>query len=153
MIGKRLPRGLRNNNPLNIRRTKDKWKGLRHVQADAQFCQFETMAMGWRAAFWLLTRTYYHKYRCTTIASIITRWAPPGDGNATLSYIKRVEQLTGIDRKAELGTPSFHQGTWLKVGLAMAIVENGTQVLDYFAMLDGWQMCRNEAVNGGMEPR
>ena len=34
-----LPRGIRNNNPLNIRRSKDKWKGLRAVQADAQFCQ------------------------------------------------------------------------------------------------------------------
>ncbi len=62
-----LPRGIRNNNPLNIRRSKDKWKGLRAVQADAQFCQFETLEYGWRAAFYLLTRTYYHKYRLSTV--------------------------------------------------------------------------------------
>ena len=56
-----LPRGIRNNNPLNIRRTaKDQWKGLRAQQTDASFCQFERMEYGWRAAFYLLTRTYYH---------------------------------------------------------------------------------------------
>ncbi len=55
-----LPRGIRNNNPLNIRRSKDKWQGLRALQTDTAFCQFETMAYGWRAAFVLLTRTYYH---------------------------------------------------------------------------------------------
>ena len=56
-----LPRGIRNNNPLNIRRSKDQWQGLRAQQTDAQFCQFETLEYGWRAAFYLLTRTYYHK--------------------------------------------------------------------------------------------
>ena len=36
-----LPRGIRNNNPLNIRRTaKDQWKGLRAKQTDASFCQY-----------------------------------------------------------------------------------------------------------------
>ena len=31
-----LPRGIRNNNPLNIRRSKDQWQGLRAQQTDAQ---------------------------------------------------------------------------------------------------------------------
>ena len=53
-----IARGIRNNNPLNIRRSKDKWQGLKTLQTDAQFCQFETMAYGWRAAFVMLTRTY-----------------------------------------------------------------------------------------------
>ena len=70
-----LPRGIRNNNPLNIRRTaKDQWKGLRAQQTDASFCQFESLDYGWRAAFYLLTRTYYHKYRLFTIRAIISRW-------------------------------------------------------------------------------
>jgi hypothetical protein len=63
-----LPRGIRNNNPLNIRRGKDQWQGLRAQQTDAQFCQFETLEYGWRAAFYLLTRKYYHKYRLFTIS-------------------------------------------------------------------------------------
>ena len=65
-----LPRGIRNNNPLNIRRGKDQWKGLRAQQTDASFCQFESLDYGWRAAFYLLTRTYYHKYRLRIIISI-----------------------------------------------------------------------------------
>ena len=45
-----LPRGIRNNNPLNIRRTaKDQWQGLRAQQTDSAFCQFERLEYGWRA--------------------------------------------------------------------------------------------------------
>ena len=72
-----LPRGIRNNNPLNIRRSKDKWKGMAAQQNDAAFCQFESMEWGWRAAFYLLTRTYYHKHRLYTIRAIVSKWAPP----------------------------------------------------------------------------
>ena len=42
-----LPRGIRNNNPLNIRRGKDQWQGLRAQQTDASFCQFESLDYGW----------------------------------------------------------------------------------------------------------
>ena len=107
-----LPRGIRNNNPLNIRRSKDQWQGLRAQQTDASFCQFETLEYGWRAAFYLLTRTYYHKYRLFTIRAIISKWAPPN------------ENLTAI-------------------GVAMAIQECGTDSLDYFAMLRGWEEARS----------
>ena len=80
-----IPRGIRNNNPLNIRRTgKDQWKGLSKTQSDRSFCQFETLEWGWRAAFYLLTRTYYHKYRLYTIRGIISRWAPLCENNAGL---------------------------------------------------------------------
>ena len=82
-----LPRGLRNNNPLNIRRGKDQWQGLRAQQTDASFCQFESLEYGWRAAFYLLTRTYYHKYRLYTIRKIISKWAPPNE-NLTETYIQ-----------------------------------------------------------------
>ena len=60
-----LPRGIRNNNPLNIRRSKDQWQGMKKEQTDSAFCQFENLAYGWRAAFKLLTRTYYHKVGAT----------------------------------------------------------------------------------------
>ena len=124
-----LPRGIRNNNPLNIRRSKDQWQGLRAQQTDASFCQFESLEYGWRAAFYLLTRTYYHKYRLYTIRMIINKWAPPNE-NLTETYIQNVSRLTGI-------APDE-----MAVGMAMAIQENGTESLDYFAMLRGWGMCR-----------
>lgn len=41
-----LPRGLRNNNPGNIRITKDKWQGLREKQEDKSFFQFTEMKWG-----------------------------------------------------------------------------------------------------------
>ena len=69
-----IPRGIRNHNPLNIRRSKDQWKGMAEVQTDRAFVQFKSLEYGWRAAFYLLTRTYYHKYRLYTIRGIISRW-------------------------------------------------------------------------------
>ena len=137
------PRGIRNNNPLNIRRSKDQWKGMSKTQNDRSFCQFETLEYGWRAAFYLLTRTYYHKYRLYTIRGIISRWAPSCE-NDTSAYIANVSRLTGIDPDEPIGIPSEQPSRGMLVGVSMAIQENGTSSLDYFAMLKGWEMCRAE---------
>ena len=140
---KMLPRGIRNNNPQNIRRTaKDEWKGLRAQQTDVSFCQFESLEYGWRAAFYLLTRTYYHKYRLFTIRAIISKWAPPNE-NLTSTYIANVSRLTGIPPDEPIGIPSDQPARWMAVGIAMAIQENGTDSLDYFAMLRGWELARS----------
>ena len=136
-----IPRGIRNNNPLNIRRSKDKWKGMKALQSDAQFVQFESLEWGWRAAFYLLTRTYYHKYRLYTIRAIVTKWAPAIENN-TKAYINNVSRLTGIDPDEPLGIPSEKPSRWIALGTAMAIQENGTESLDYFAMLRGWELLK-----------
>jgi hypothetical protein len=138
-----LPRGIRNNNPLNIRRSKDQWKGLRAQQTDPSFCQFESLEYGWRAAFYLLTRTYYHKYRLYTIRMIISKWAPPNE-NQTAKYIENVCRLTGIAPDEPIGIPSDQPQRWMMVGRAMAIQECGMEGLDDFAMLRGWGMCRDQ---------
>ena len=144
-----LPRGIRNNNPLNIRRTaKDQWKGLRAQQTDASFCQFESLEFGWRAAFYLLTRTYYHKYRLFTIRAIINKWAPPNE-NLTATYIQNVCQLAKIGPDEPIGIPSDQPERWMAVGIAMAIQENGTDSLDYFAMLRGWALARDPSAGSG----
>ena len=142
-----LPRGIRNNNPLNIRRSKDKWKGMKAQQSDAQFVQFESMEWGWRAAFWLLTRTYYHKYRLFTIRAIVQKWAPTIENN-TKAYIHNVSRLTGINPDEPIGIPSEQPSRWIALGIAMAIQETGTESLDYFAMLRGWELCRQDAQSG-----
>ena len=134
-----LPRGIRNNNPLNIRRSKNQWQGMKKVQSDTQFCQFETLDWGWRAAFKLLTRTYYHQYRLYTIKGIISRWAPPNENN-TRVYIENVSRLTGIGPDEPLGIPSDKPARRIALGLAMAIQENGQTSIDYFAMLRGWSL-------------
>ena len=136
-----IPRGIRNNNPLNICRSKDHWQGLSVQQTDALFCQFEKLEYGWRAAFHLLTRTYYHKYRLFTIRAIINKWAPPNE-NATSQYVDHVCRLVGMAPDEPIGIPSDKPERWMMVGVAMAIQENGTESIDYFAMLRGWGMAR-----------
>lgn len=83
-------RGIRNNNPANIR-LGCKWKGLAKVQTDREFCKFNTMEWGVRALLVTL-RTYVVKHHLHTVREIITRWAPPSDGNNTETYIKFVEK-------------------------------------------------------------
>ena len=134
------PRNIRNNNPLNIRRSKDKWQGLDAKQNDPSFFKFESMEMGWRAAFVILTKTYYHKYRLFTIRKIIKRWAPSVE-NDTDAYIKKVSDLTGIDPDEPLGIPSLYPSRWMAVGLAMAIVEGGRQP-KVFPLMRGWTLAR-----------
>ena len=138
-----LPRGIRNNNALNIRRSKDQWKGMAEAQTDRAFVQFKSLEYGWRAAFHLLTRTYYHKYRLYTIRTIIRRWAPSSE-NDTSAYIANVSLLTGIDPDEPIGIPSDRPSRWMAVGVAMAIQENGTTSIGWFAMLKGWGLCRQE---------
>lgn len=83
-----IPRGLRNNNPGNIRITKDKWKGLRPVQEDKEFFQFSDMKWGYRALIRTL-QNYRRRHGCQTITDFIRRWAPSTENN-TSGYISRV---------------------------------------------------------------
>ena len=132
------PRGIRNNNPLNIRRSGDNWQGLSALQEDREFCQFETMAYGWRAAFVILCKTYYGKYKLKTIRALITRWAPPKENN-TEAYIRRVTDYAGIGPDKVLGSPKECPTQWLLIGYAMAVVENG-QALPAVSMLQGFEL-------------
>ena len=87
------PRGIRNNNPLNIRKG-CKWKGLRPTQTDKEFCQFTWMVYGIRAGF-ITLRTYICKHKCNTIEKIISRWAPRKE-NDTAAYIRAVAKRTKL---------------------------------------------------------
>ena len=71
----RPTRGLRNNNPANIRHSSSRWIGLSDVQTDKEFCQFDDLKFGIRA-FLVLCRTYYKKYGIRTIPQFLNRFAP-----------------------------------------------------------------------------
>ena len=99
------PRGIRNNNPLNIRKG-NTWKGEITGQTDNAFEQYESMAYGIRAGF-IILRNYItghngRKRRYNTVDKIIRRWAPPTE-NATQKYIDyvsssmKVHPLTILD--------------------------------------------------------
>lgn len=89
-----ITRGMRNNNPANIRRGCN-WRGLANKQTDSAFCQFESMVWGVRALLVTL-RTYVVKHKRRTIPQIVERWAPPQDGNDTKRYIQYVEQAVKV---------------------------------------------------------
>lgn len=84
----KVPLGIRNNNPGNIRKSKERWKGLSKEQTDPRFFIFERPEWGIRAMMVIL-RNYQRKYGLKTVTSIISRWAPPTE-NDTKAYIKRV---------------------------------------------------------------
>ena len=87
-------RGLRNNNPGNIRKSGDKWQGLAREQADAEFFTFQSMEWGVRATARILIK-YQDSYGLHTIQDIISRWAPSVE-NDTKNYIKNVSIMMGI---------------------------------------------------------
>ena len=72
-----MTRGLRNNNPLNIEKTRggNPWQGEVVPSKDKRFAQFTTVAYGYRAAFKLLNN-YQRNYGLDTIRKMIGRWAP-----------------------------------------------------------------------------
>lgn len=121
----KLPRGIRNNNPLNIRKGA-RWRGLRDFATDKEFCEFKSMAYGFRAAFRTLV-TYYTKHDCRNLENIIFRWAPPNENN-TLAYLTHVRLKAGIDMSSrQLPDPCFQCNwpIWRRIIMAMACVETG----------------------------
>ena len=118
-----IPRGIRNNNPLNIR-IGNTWLGERPEPDDPDFEQFVSMVYGLRAAFVLLRR-YIRHYKRTTLAAIISAWAPSTENN-TQRYIDQVAKLSGLVPDQQLDY--FDIPTMLALVNAMIIVENGQSV-------------------------
>jgi len=96
------PRGIRNNNPLNIRenaQTDYEWQGERSTNDDAAFEEFIDPIYGIRAGARVLKS--YRRRGIVTLADIVTTWAPPTENN-TSSYIGSVAAATGLDRWTEI---------------------------------------------------
>lgn len=81
---KTTPRGIRNNNPLNIR-IGNTWLGERNNPTDNAFEEFVSIEYGYRAAFCILRR-YIKRYNKNTITAIVSTWAPASENN-TQRYI------------------------------------------------------------------
>ena len=140
------PRGIRNNNPLNIRVGND-WQGERKPNTDGAFEQFTTMQYGYRAAFKLL-KGYIEKHHCRTIRFIINRWAPPKENN-TNAYLKRVVEISGLNPDAVI---AFKQKqNMIDLAYAMTIVENGVGV-EKSVIAAGYDLAEG-SVRGGKERR
>lgn len=117
-----LPRGLRNNNPGNIRHSDDKWQGMSAKQTDTKFVQFTTIVYGYRALAKLLIN-YKKKYKLNTVEGIISRWAPASDNNYTKGYIKTVADALMVSPIQMIDVED--EGTLVTICAAISRVENG----------------------------
>lgn len=130
------PRGIRNCNPLNIRKSRDEFQGEVVPSQDSAFKQFKSMAWGYRAAF--VTLSSYLKAGRNTISKIIGAWAPPTE-NHTDSYIANVSKGSGVDKDKVLTAASGSD--YRKIVAAMSRCENGvaakmTEVTAGFGLQD-----------------
>lgn len=93
-----VPRGIRNNNPGNIRKSPIQWQGEVVASNDPAFECFLTPEHGLRAIARILLN--YQRPRVQspplhTIAQMIDRWAPPVE-NDTGAYVHAVASACGI---------------------------------------------------------
>lgn len=133
-----LPRGIRNNNPGNIRKSADNWQGLSPEQTDSAFFQFKTPLYGIRALAVVL-RNYRDKHGLHTVRGIINRWAPPVENN-TSSYVNAVASAMGVSPDAPL---AWNWDMLRKLVAAIIKHENGQQpysmeLIDRALTAAGW---------------
>lgn len=100
-----LPRGVRLNNPGNIRRSKDPWQGLAAEQRDRDFFTFEGPEWGIRAMARILIK-YQDDYGLDTVRKIIGRWAPPSENNVD-AYVSSVAQRVGVRPDQRIDVQSY----------------------------------------------
>ena len=121
----RTPRGLRNNNPCNIR-SGARWFGLCKDQTDGTFCQFTDVIYGFRA-FFKLCNTYVNKYHIRTLRGFVSRFAPACENNVR-AYVDVVSSVLRRHGFPQGVLPPFSDSDWwIMFALCVAYVENGRE--------------------------
>lgn len=129
-----IPRGLRNNNPGNIRRNADVFQGEK-TSSDKNFKQFTGMAYGYRAIFKILSN-YYRNYSLKTIRQMIGRWAPENENN-TSAYVSLVSSYAGIGPDDIVDINNREQ--MIRIVSGMSKAENGREA-DMSDVIAGWNL-------------
>ncbi|RAX00824.1 MULTISPECIES: structural protein [unclassified Photorhabdus] len=119
-----MSRGIRNNNPGNIR-WGDDWQGLvpQSQRTDQSFCQFVSPEYGLRAMIKII-QNYHRKYGINTVSGIISRWAPTNENN-TDAYINHVCKNTGVTRDQVVDV--FNKVFMTELIKSIITMENGSQ--------------------------
>lgn len=121
-----LPRGIRNNNPSNIERTSDQWRGMASEQTDPRYVVFTDAKYGFRAMTRILRN--YQRRGLTTIRTIISTWAPDFE-NHTESYITFVANALKLSPDSEINLEQ-QLPALLK---AISTFENGQRFENYYS--------------------
>jgi hypothetical protein len=119
---KRLPRGIRNNNPGNIEAGKFAATIPGFQGSDGRFARYEMPEQGIQAADKLLLS--YANRGLNTVAGIVNRWAPPSE-NDTGAYANSVAREIGVDpnQPLDMSNPQIRSA----IIKAKIRVENGKQ--------------------------
>lgn len=129
------PRGIRLNNPLNIRHNKNNhWLGLSAVQPDKEFDCFDQMVYGVRAAM-IIIRGYIRR-GYDTVDKIIGRWAPSSE-NPTAVYVKYVSEKANILKNDQIHF--YDKDKIVAIIEAMIKFENG-QAIDRSYIEDAYDL-------------
>jgi hypothetical protein len=115
-------RGIRNNNPGNIRISPTPWKG-KTSGSDEAFETFVDPFYGIRAIGKTLL-SYQDKHGLRTVRGIINRWAPPVE-NDTQAYALAVAATVGVDMDDQIDL--HREAILLPVVMAIIRHENGSQ--------------------------
>lgn len=128
------PRGIRNQNPGNIRHSSAPWLGKAVKQTDAAFVQFTAPKWGIRALYRTLC-TYQRKHGLKTIAAMIGRWAPPNE-NDTGAYVMAVARAVGVpsDKPVDIVADKSAAAALVK---AIIKHENGSQPYTDAQIMEG----------------
>ena len=114
------PRGIRNNNPLNLEYRQDQGA----IRSDGRFGVYGSMEAGVAAASRQLMR-YQDVHGLNTINGIINRWAPPGENNVN-AYAGSVSRSMGVNPDAKI---NLHEPETMAALIgAMNRVENGRDI-------------------------
>jgi len=131
-----LPRGIRNNNPGNLRMTSIPWKGKISVarNTDGAFEQFERYVYGIRAMMKDIINDMGEGKN--TIRKIINEYAPASE-NATEAYIDQVSRYTGFGPDQPLA-PTYL--TFVRLIPEMIKHENGIPAITQRQFDEAWAM-------------
>ncbi|MDP3859019.1 MAG: hypothetical protein Q8Q73_14800 [Stagnimonas sp.] len=120
------PRGIRNNNPGNLR-PGPAWLGLAAPASDGGpgggYARFTSPYYGIRALA-INLRNYDKKHGLRTVRGVINRWAPPVENN-TSAYVTAVAKALGVGPDATINTAD--PAVLAKLVTAIIKHENGQQ--------------------------
>ena len=138
-------RGIRNNNPGNIERSRIKWDGMSEDQsADSRFVVFDEPMWGIRAIAKILHTYFHHRLavdgsRIDTVAEITTRWAPSHENDVD-SYANHIRLRLRVEVGKEIDLDDID--VLSTVVETIILHENGEQPYDNETIMLGINAAR-----------
>ncbi len=139
-MNQQLPRGIRNNNPGNIRHGEN-WLELNPngPDIDSAFCVFTAPVYGIRALAKVLVN-YKRIHGLNTVRQIVSRYAPPNE-NQTTAYIQSVAKQLGVYPDTVIDIEE--RGVLTVFIKAIIRMENGIQPYSDELIQQGIELCQN----------